>query len=294
MKIKYWAFAIASVMSCISMSIFAVTEDEMRQQAYFTQAKRELEEARRLHEKTEYSKAVTHYGLAMKMLEGVPSGNSLHKECAQGIAECLYRVALSENVAGHRDRARKLLEKAADMDHPKARSLLLKWDSMSSTKNPVVNSSGDAPHSAKESPAHKAGEVKSVLLPGGRGMDFVWCPPGQFIKDGRRITFKEGFWISKYEVSEREWKSVFGNSSLSESRGDWYPVECSVIDALIFIDEINLSAEYDVALPSSLQWEYAATAGDKLVCDYDNVWYRENSGGTVHEVGKKKPNKWNH
>ena len=128
MKVNHWVFLIASVMLCMNISISAETEEVKRQQAYCSQAKRELEEARRLYEKAEYSKAIKHYGLAMKMLEGVPSDNSLRTESVQGIAECLYRVALSENITGQRDSARELLKKAAGMNHPKARALLSRWD----------------------------------------------------------------------------------------------------------------------------------------------------------------------
>ena len=102
--------------------------EKLRREALDVQAKREILEARQCMSDEEYGEAVRHYGLALKLLNDRPSSKMLRKECDQGVAEGLYRAALQEDELGRRDRAVKLMEKAIDMRHPKARRMLEKWN----------------------------------------------------------------------------------------------------------------------------------------------------------------------
>ncbi len=48
-------------------------------------------------------------------------------------------------------------------------------------------------------------------------------------------------------------------------------------------------------LSTEAEWQYACKAGNTGVRygEIDNIaWYKENSGGKLHEVGKKEPNAW--
>ena len=99
----------------------------LRRTALDTQAKREIESARAAMESGEYSEAVRHYGLAQKLLNDSEASAGYRRECEQGIAEGLYRTAMKEDELGRREKAVKLMEKAMDMHHPKAKRILDRW-----------------------------------------------------------------------------------------------------------------------------------------------------------------------
>ena len=101
--------------------------EKLRREAYDIQAMREIAEAREAMKNKEYTEAARHYGIAAKLLNDRPASKKLRRECDQGIAEGLYRAAMEEDQTGRRDRAIKLMEKAIDMRHPKARKQMEEW-----------------------------------------------------------------------------------------------------------------------------------------------------------------------
>ena len=111
--------------------------EKLRREALDNQAGREIAEARACMENQEYTEAVRHYGLAAKLLNDRPGSRNLRKECDQGIAEGLYRAALQEDELGRRERAIKLMDKAVDMRHPKARRVLETWNATETVEAPV-------------------------------------------------------------------------------------------------------------------------------------------------------------
>ena len=115
--------------------------EKLRREALDVQAKREINDAREAMENAEYDAAVRHYGLALKFLNDRPSSKALRKECDQGVAEGLFRAAMQEDDLGRRERAQKLMEKALDMRHPKARRVLEKWNAEANEPVEVVDAS---------------------------------------------------------------------------------------------------------------------------------------------------------
>ncbi|MGN0854045.1 MAG: hypothetical protein ACI4R9_00835 [Kiritimatiellia bacterium] len=104
-----------------------VTTERIRREAFDVQADREIMEARACMESEEYQDATKHYRIAQKLLNDSPKSAGKRKECEQGIAEGLYRAALQEDATGRRERAIKLISKAVDLRHPKARRQLEAW-----------------------------------------------------------------------------------------------------------------------------------------------------------------------
>lgn len=141
---------------------------------------------------------------------------------------------------------------------------------------------------------------------------FVWVPGGCYemgcgswinnCNDNERPAHEiciDGFWISRHEVTQSQWKKVMKDNPSRFKNGDNYPVEQVSWDhAKEFIKKLNaLNNGHNIfRLPTESEWEYAARNGGKKEKyaggdDIDRVaWNSENSEGGTHPVGTKAPN----
>ena len=138
------------------------------------------------------------------------------------------------------------------------------------------------------------------------------------------IIISKPFYISKYEITQQQYKAVMGNNP-SEFKGDNLPVEqVSWYDALNFCNALSQSegltpcytmngtkvtCDFEAngyRLPTEAEWEYAAKAGTKtdfysgkltysgnspIDPNLDKIaWYSANSSNATHPVGQKAPN----
>jgi formylglycine-generating enzyme required for sulfatase activity len=194
----------------------------------------------------------------------------------------------------------------------------------------------------------KAGTVRKNSL----GMEFVFVPSGEFMmgssaveidlacaeakklgfdckfgieaeKPEHKITFKRGFWISKFEVTQAQWTSVMvttlkqqrdkaGRISLLFSlvkkkypisgEGPKYPIYyISWKEAKDFIQKMNAkNDEFIYSLPSEAEWEYSCRAGTKTLFSFGDILTSEQANfiyngrytGKTTEVGSYAPNAW--
>jgi len=109
----------------------------------------------------------------------------------------------------------------------------------------------------------------------------------------------DGFWISKYEVTQKQWQEVMGTNPSRFDDCEECPVErVSWEDVQAFLKKLNRQTGRNYRLPTEAEWEYAARGGAQsrgyLYAGSDNLgevaWYDGNSGSETHPVGKKKPN----
>jgi formylglycine-generating enzyme required for sulfatase activity len=148
-----------------------------------------------------------------------------------------------------------------------------------------------------------------VGMPSGFGLNslgirFAQIPAGRFemgstIGPGEQPVHPvtvAAFWMGTTEVTQAQWQAVMGsNPSHFQQAGPNAPVEMvSWSDVQGFVARLNArDRDRRYRLPSEAEWEYACRGGSKED-PYGPVeeiaWVKDNSGGTTHPVGLKRPN----
>ena len=106
------------------------------------------------------------------------------------------------------------------------------------------------------------------------------------------------FKISKYEVTQKQWKAVMGSNPSKFKNCDDCPVDNITWHKMNeFAKVLNEKTGGKYRLPTEKEWEYAARGGEEHYYAGSNIlddiaWYSENSDKETHPVGQKKPNKY--
>lgn len=109
------------------------------------------------------------------------------------------------------------------------------------------------------------------------------------------------FYISKYEVTQQQWRDVMGTNPALTQENPNHPVDIvSWWDVEEFIEKLNVQTGSTYRLPTEAEWEFACRAGGKLrkygtedgTLSRELAHYQEDekSGTTVLPVGSFPPN----
>ena len=171
---------------------------------------------------------------------------------------------------------------------------------------------------------------KMIRILNSLSIDMVHIKKGTFMmgegKNQKKVTIENDFEIGKYPVTVAEYmhfvKDVKDHYPEWLEEGSEYHIEIGTSDhykemknlqnpnapivgiswhdATAYCKWLSEKRKEEFRLPTEKEWEYAARAetttkwsfGDdeKELGEY--AWYSKNSDGTIHEVGKKKPNPW--
>lgn len=149
-------------------------------------------------------------------------------------------------------------------------------------------------------------QIKMQLIPPGTfTMGSYWNEKDRFDDEGPQhlIAISKPFYMGIYEVTQAQWTAVMGTFPSEFGYIPTNPVEqVSWEDCQGFIAKLNTMGMGRFRLPSEAEWEYACRAGSTSTFPWGDdpayrelgeyAWYANNSDGTPHPVGQKKPNAW--
>lgn len=103
-------------------------------------------------------------------------------------------------------------------------------------------------------------------------MEVLFIPPGRFAMGSpngifseasiRAVTFRSGFLLGTYPVTQGQWEAVMGLNPSEFSSTPESPVDhVSWDQAMAFCDQLSRQSGQQVRLPSEAEWEYACRGG---------------------------------
>ena len=121
------------------------------------------------------------------------------------------------------------------------------------------------------------GDERDCEISPGVAVRFCWIPPGKATlgspasesgrdnDEGEHDYSSAGFWLMKYEATQKEWAAVMRGTDIADPsyfKGDKLPVErVSWDDVQRFIVRCDVPKGWKITLPHEDEWEYAYRGG---------------------------------
>lgn len=194
----------------------------------------------------------------------------------------------------------KTLRAEVESALPSAPAAEALWKELLAQYGAEKTAAAEKPRKERAGEGRHAGDTKTITLPGGVTMEMVWCPPGSFTMGSpaseqghdadevqHPVTLTKGFWLGKYEVTQRQWESVTGTNPSRFQSPDRPVEQVSWEDCQAFIRAVRrANPELAVRLPTEAEWEYACRAGTEtaLPNGRDLIIYGQNNGPALDDI----------
>jgi formylglycine-generating enzyme required for sulfatase activity len=119
------------------------------------------------------------------------------------------------------------------------------------------------------------------------------------------VTIARPFWISKCEITQKQWQAVMGQNPSAFKGGDLPVDSVSWNDVGLFLKKLNPEGKALYRLPTEAEWEYCCRAGTSNLWALTELtesisetnftaraWFRSNADNKTHPAGQTKPNAW--
>jgi formylglycine-generating enzyme required for sulfatase activity len=164
--------------------------------------------------------------------------------------------------------------------------------------------------------AEQKADRKIIAAPRG-GYELVLISGGQFLmgspkkekghnsdEEPQRRVLVSDFYMGRYPVTNEEYARFLAENPKAGEPSFWsdrkYNQSRQPVVGVSWVDAMRYAEWAGLQLPSEAQWEYACRAGSLTAYSSgDNIedlkrmgWYEGNSGGRLHPVGEKEPNRF--